>query len=218
MVEEVAQQPSRNPASTGARETREPIKGVRKMMGQAMVDSAFTAPHVTEWVTVDVTATMQGVARELGMRNADVDITFTSLAMTYQDTPDDIPIVATRQVKQRAIDYEHLTRVDHLVRDVLRGDLQQHRRFGVGDFNGIVLGLSRCASRGSAAISRPAGMGDRSDGRRHWIRPVRTLRCTRCAHFVRIVDSPRGRHRRLIGPRKLCALKRRLVGDLVGHD
>ena len=63
VVEEVAQQPSRNPASTGARETREPIKGVRKMMGQAMVDSAFTAPHVTEWVTLDATRTMELVER-----------------------------------------------------------------------------------------------------------------------------------------------------------
>ena len=45
------------------RERREPIKGVRKMMGQAMVDSAFTAPHVTEWVTVDVTRTMELVER-----------------------------------------------------------------------------------------------------------------------------------------------------------
>jgi 2-oxoisovalerate dehydrogenase E2 component (dihydrolipoyl transacylase) len=57
------------PASTsydvvqGERERREPIKGVRKMMGQAMVDSAFTAPHVTEWVTVDVTRTMEFVER-----------------------------------------------------------------------------------------------------------------------------------------------------------
>ncbi len=53
------------PSSTGAgqREWREPIKGVRKMMGQAMVDSAFTAPHVTEWVTVDVTRTMEFVER-----------------------------------------------------------------------------------------------------------------------------------------------------------
>ena len=33
------------------------------MMGQAMVDSAFTAPHVTEWVTVDVTRTMEFVDR-----------------------------------------------------------------------------------------------------------------------------------------------------------
>jgi 2-oxoisovalerate dehydrogenase E2 component (dihydrolipoyl transacylase) len=42
---------------------REPIKGVRKMMGQAMVSSAFTIPHVTEWVTVDVTRTMRLVER-----------------------------------------------------------------------------------------------------------------------------------------------------------
>ena len=47
----------------GERECREPIKGVRKMMGQAMVDSAFSAPHVTEWVTVDVTRTMEFVER-----------------------------------------------------------------------------------------------------------------------------------------------------------
>ncbi len=40
-------------------ETRIPVKGVRKMTAQAMVASAFTAPHVTEWVTVDVTATME---------------------------------------------------------------------------------------------------------------------------------------------------------------
>lgn len=51
------------PAPGLLREWREPIKGVRKMMGQAMVGSAFTAPHVTEWVTVDVTPTMELVAR-----------------------------------------------------------------------------------------------------------------------------------------------------------
>ncbi|MEU9274432.1 dihydrolipoamide acetyltransferase family protein [Streptomyces sp. NPDC048342] len=42
-----------------ARETRIPIKGVRKAMAAAMVGSAFTAPHVTEFVTVDVTRTMK---------------------------------------------------------------------------------------------------------------------------------------------------------------
>ena len=47
----------------GERETRIPIKSVRKMMAQAMVSSAFTAPHVTEWVTVDVTRTMELVER-----------------------------------------------------------------------------------------------------------------------------------------------------------
>jgi 2-oxoisovalerate dehydrogenase E2 component (dihydrolipoyl transacylase) len=45
------------------RVTREPIKGVRKMMGQAMSASAFTVPHVTIWTTVDVTETTRLVAR-----------------------------------------------------------------------------------------------------------------------------------------------------------
>src|SRR6478735_6967092 len=49
----------RVPFGTGEREERTPIKGVRKMTAQAMVGSAFTAPHVTEWITIDVTKTME---------------------------------------------------------------------------------------------------------------------------------------------------------------
>ncbi|PRW61801.1 dihydrolipoamide acetyltransferase family protein [Actinopolyspora mortivallis] len=44
---------------TGAGEHRVPIKGVRRATAQAMVDSAFTAPHVTEFLTVDVTPMME---------------------------------------------------------------------------------------------------------------------------------------------------------------
>ena len=44
-------------------ETRVPVKGVRKMTAQAMVASAFTAPHVTEWITLDATRTMKMVER-----------------------------------------------------------------------------------------------------------------------------------------------------------
>lgn len=51
------------PAATGERETRLPIKGVRKFTAAAMVQSAFTAPHVTEFLTIDVTATMELLAR-----------------------------------------------------------------------------------------------------------------------------------------------------------
>jgi 2-oxoisovalerate dehydrogenase E2 component (dihydrolipoyl transacylase) len=43
---------------TTEREERIPIRGVRKATAQAMVRSAFTAPTVTEFITVDVTATM----------------------------------------------------------------------------------------------------------------------------------------------------------------
>ncbi len=35
--------------------TRTPIHGIQRVMADAMVRSAFTAPHVTEWVSVDVT-------------------------------------------------------------------------------------------------------------------------------------------------------------------
>ncbi|MDP1720049.1 MAG: dihydrolipoamide acetyltransferase family protein [Candidatus Nanopelagicaceae bacterium] len=50
--------PSENSADA-SRETRIPIRGVRRAMAEAMVTSAFTAPHVTEFVTVDVSASMQ---------------------------------------------------------------------------------------------------------------------------------------------------------------
>ncbi|MBT2513115.1 dihydrolipoamide acetyltransferase family protein [Arthrobacter sp. ISL-30] len=43
---------------TVEREQRVPIKGVRKHTAAAMVASAFTAPHVTEFLTIDVTAAM----------------------------------------------------------------------------------------------------------------------------------------------------------------
>jgi 2-oxoisovalerate dehydrogenase E2 component (dihydrolipoyl transacylase) len=38
---------------------REPIRGVRKATAAAVVGSAFTAPHVTEFLAVDVTATLE---------------------------------------------------------------------------------------------------------------------------------------------------------------
>lgn len=47
------------PARGERAQTCVPIKGVRKHTAQAMVQSAFTAPHVTTFHTVDVTATME---------------------------------------------------------------------------------------------------------------------------------------------------------------
>jgi 2-oxoisovalerate dehydrogenase E2 component (dihydrolipoyl transacylase) len=46
-----------------AREERIPIRGVRKHMAAAMVASAFTAPHVTEFLQIDITETMAATAR-----------------------------------------------------------------------------------------------------------------------------------------------------------
>lgn len=54
--------PPASPASVGARVTRTPIRGVRKHTAAAMVRSAFTAPHATTFLTLDVTATTELLA------------------------------------------------------------------------------------------------------------------------------------------------------------
>jgi len=45
------------------REHRVPVRGVRKLTAENMVASAFTAPHVTEFLAVDVTRSMKAVDR-----------------------------------------------------------------------------------------------------------------------------------------------------------
>jgi len=44
-------------------ERREPVRGVRKYMAEAMVRSAFTIPHVTVWTEVDVTRSVRMTRR-----------------------------------------------------------------------------------------------------------------------------------------------------------
>ncbi|WP_262283580.1 dihydrolipoamide acetyltransferase family protein [Micromonospora sp. MA102] len=56
--------PATAAASFGAdREQRIPVKGVRKLTAENMARSAFTAPHVTEFLTVDVTRAMKALDR-----------------------------------------------------------------------------------------------------------------------------------------------------------
>lgn len=47
----------------GVREERIPIRGVRKHTAAAVSASAFTAPHVTEFLQIDITETMSAVER-----------------------------------------------------------------------------------------------------------------------------------------------------------
>jgi len=51
------------PEPKSEREERIPVKGVRKAIANAMVQSAFTAPHVSIFVDVDATRTMEYVKR-----------------------------------------------------------------------------------------------------------------------------------------------------------
>ena len=99
---------------SSTREHRVAIKGVRKATANAMVHSAFTAPHVTEFLTIDVTPMMELRARLKNSR-AFAGIKLTPLAfaakaicLAVKRTPD---VNATWDEQSQEIvykDYVHL--------------------------------------------------------------------------------------------------------------
>ncbi|GAA1527667.1 threonine/serine exporter family protein [Nocardioides humi] len=111
-------------------------------VGEVLLSSGAGAP--------DVVATMRALARALGVRHTQVDVTFTSLAMSVQQGPDEPPVVQLRAVTQREIDYEDLTRVDHLVRDVVAGGT---------DLEGARTALAQIVSSGHARPRWAATVG-----------------------------------------------------------
>lgn len=66
--------------SANGRQTRVPVRSVRRRTAEAMVNSAFTAPHVTVFHTVDVTRSMKLVAR-LKEDRAFADVRVTPLLL-----------------------------------------------------------------------------------------------------------------------------------------
>jgi uncharacterized membrane protein YjjP (DUF1212 family) len=73
----------------------------------------------------DVTATMWSVVHACGLRGVDIDVTFTVLTMSHQASYDEPALIQVRHVRHRDIDYEDLTLVDHIVRDLIRGDIDR---------------------------------------------------------------------------------------------
>ena len=73
----------------------------------------------------DVTATMLSISHGLGLRNADVDVTFTALSMSYQQSFDEPALIQVRNVRHRDIDYEDLTEVDLIITEVVTGDIDR---------------------------------------------------------------------------------------------
>ncbi|MGI8576990.1 MAG: threonine/serine ThrE exporter family protein [Nocardioidaceae bacterium] len=73
----------------------------------------------------DVTATMLSIASTCGLRNCEVDLTFTSLSISYQPGPELPSQTQLRQVRQRVSDYSHLTDVDLLVHALVAGEIDR---------------------------------------------------------------------------------------------
>src|SRR5688500_1081790 len=67
----------------------------------------------------DVTATMSSITQFLGLRNVLVDVTFTTLTLSYEAGVDEPVITMRRQVTHRESDYADLTAVDHLVAELI---------------------------------------------------------------------------------------------------
>ena len=90
-------EPATPPAATGwdglAREERVPVRSVRKATARAVVASAFTAPHVTQFVTIDVTESMRLLdrlrddARFAGVRLSPLTLTARAMALAARRTP-----------------------------------------------------------------------------------------------------------------------------------
>ena len=82
------------PVRPGERERRVPVKGVRRATAQAMVASAFTAPHVTEFLTVDVTpmmdlrAKLKNDPRFAGVRLTPLAFAAKAACLAMRRTPD----------------------------------------------------------------------------------------------------------------------------------
>ncbi|KWX07905.1 branched-chain alpha-keto acid dehydrogenase subunit E2, partial [Carbonactinospora thermoautotrophica] len=72
--------PKTYPFDPATREYRYPIKGVRRMTAQAMVASAFTAPHVTEFIQVDMTRSLELLER-LKQRREFADLKLSPLLL-----------------------------------------------------------------------------------------------------------------------------------------
>jgi uncharacterized membrane protein YjjP (DUF1212 family) len=73
----------------------------------------------------DVAATMLSIGRAAGLRTIDVDVTFTAISMSYQASYDEPAMIQVRNVRHRDIDYEDLTNVDLIIRELIRGDIDR---------------------------------------------------------------------------------------------
>ena len=108
--------PARSAKIGAVSETREIYKTLDLCLriGEVLLSSGAGA--------ADVTATMLSLAHAVGLRNADVDVTFTALSMSYQVSFEEPALIQVRNVRHRDIDYEDLTLVNELIHDVISGE------------------------------------------------------------------------------------------------
>ena len=68
---------------------------------------------------------MRNVAWACGLRNYTADVMFTQLTMSHQSSSEEPALIQIRQVRYREVDYGDLTDVDHLIRDLVAGEIDR---------------------------------------------------------------------------------------------
>jgi len=149
--------------SPDGRQTRVPVKSVRKRTAEAMVTSAFTAPHVTVFQTVDVTRTMKLVQRlRQDKEFADVRVTplliaAKALLMAVRRHPD---VNASWDEAAQEIVYKHYVNLGIAAatpRGLVVPNIKDAHRLGLHD---LAQGLADLTSTARAGKTTPRDMSD----------------------------------------------------------
>ena len=149
--------------SAGGRQTRVPVKSVRKRTAEAMVTSAFTAPHVTCFHTIDVTKTMKLVARLrtdkefAGVRVTPLLITAKAMLLAVHRHPD---INASWDDEAQEIVYKHYVNLGIAAstpRGLVVPNIKDAHRLGLKELAQEIATLTATARAGRTT---PADMGD----------------------------------------------------------
>ena len=149
--------------SPDGRQTRVPVKSVRKRTAEAMVTSAFTAPHVTVFHTVDVTRTMKLVARLREDREfRDVRVTplliaAKALLLAVRRHPD---VNASWDEAAQEIVYKHYVNLGIAAatpRGLVVPNIKDAHRLGLHD---LAQGLADLTSTARAGKTTPRDMSD----------------------------------------------------------
>ncbi len=149
------------PAAPDAELERIPVTGVRRRTAEAMVASAFTAPHVTMFLTVDVTATMELLERlRTTPEFREVRLTFLAavakaLCLAVADHPDvNARWAGDEIVRTRAV---HLGIAAATPRGLVVPVLRDAQARGLADLARAIMDLAATARAGRTAPADLSG-------------------------------------------------------------
>lgn len=144
--------------SADGRQTRVPVRSVRRRTAEAMVASAFTAPHVTVFHTVDVTRTME-LVEELrndpefdGVRVTPLLITAKALILAIRRHPQ---ISAAWDDKTEEIVYKHYVNLGIAAatdRGLVVPNIKNAHRMNLRELADAIADLTKTAREGKTPV------------------------------------------------------------------